>query len=81
MPPKAKSVCRNGHQLKKPNLILHRRVNKKTGEVKIVRECRKCANARYRRMRKAARLAKKRNKKLSEEAIQMSRSGASQHQE
>jgi hypothetical protein len=81
MPPKPKATCRNGHKLKKPNLIIHRRTDKKTGAVKIVRECRECANARYRRTRRAARLARKRNKKLSEEAVKMAQSGASQHQE
>ncbi len=51
---KAKDTCRNGHPMKDPNLIWHKR-----GE-KQIRECRACANLRYRSNRKA----KKRNKAL-----------------
>lgn len=54
MPRKASDTCRNGHPMKDPNLIWHTRGDK------LVRECRRCANARYRANRKA----RKRNKAL-----------------
>lgn len=54
MPPKPSKYCRKGHLKSGKNVITHRRGDK------IVKECRTCANARYR----ALRTARKRNTKL-----------------
>jgi hypothetical protein len=56
MPPKPSKFCRKGHAKTGKNVITHRRGDK------IVKECRTCANARYR----ALRAARKRNAKLLE---------------
>lgn len=45
---KPSETCRNGHPMKDPNLIWHTKANGKR-----VRECRTCANLRYRILRKA----------------------------
>jgi hypothetical protein len=42
--------CRNGHQMAGANLLWHTRYN--DGEKSMVRECRICANARYRKKRR-----------------------------
>jgi hypothetical protein len=56
MPPKLSKYCRKGHAKTGKNVIEHRRGDQ------IVKECRTCANARYR----ALRAARKRNAKLLE---------------
>lgn len=54
MPRTPSTTCRHGHPMKGRNLILHKRGDKTT------RECRTCANDRYR----AKRAARKRNQLL-----------------
>jgi queuine/archaeosine tRNA-ribosyltransferase len=53
-------LCRRGHRKTGKNLILRKRVNKKTGKVQVVKECRTCANASL----QARREAQKRNARL-----------------
>lgn len=54
--------CRNGHKMQGRNLLWHTRYK---GELKLmVRECRICANDRYRTNRAAA----KRNRELEQQA-------------
>jgi hypothetical protein len=57
MPPKPSDRCRKGHLKMGTNVIEHRR-----GGL-IIKECRKCANARYR----LKRAAKRRNQELLKE--------------
>lgn len=57
MPRKASPYCKKGHLKAGENVIEHRRGDK------IIRECRSCANERYRALRKARR----RNAKLMKE--------------
>lgn len=47
------------------NLLWHTRYDRQTGEQSLVRECRECANKRYRTKRSAA----KRNQELEQEAL------------
>ena len=54
------AVCRNGHRMSGKNLLWHTRYDPVTRERFLVRECRVCANARYR----AVRLSRKRNQEL-----------------
>jgi hypothetical protein len=56
--------CRNGHRMAGANLLWHTRYDA-TGKQFLVRECRTCANKRYRDKRSAAR----RNKELDKEAL------------
>lgn len=56
------AVCRKGHKMVEENLIWHTRY--KDGQKHMVRECRTCANARYRINGRARRKAKKRNQEL-----------------
>jgi hypothetical protein len=48
-------LCRRGHRKTGRNLILRKRINKKTGKVQVVKECRKCANASLQARREAHR--------------------------
>jgi hypothetical protein len=57
-------ICRNGHPLAGANLLWHTRYDE-VGDKFMVRECRTCANARYRAKRHATR----RNRQLAEEAL------------
>jgi len=57
MPPKTSDRCRQGHLKMGANVIEHRRGDK------IIKECRQCANARYR----LKRAAKRRNEELLRE--------------
>jgi len=56
--------CRNGHRMTGTNLLWHTRYDA-TGKRFMVRECRACANNRYR----SKRLAERRNLKLEREAL------------
>jgi hypothetical protein len=56
------ACCRHGHPMVGDNLIWHTRY--KDGQKRMVRECRSCANTRYRTNRAAA----QRNLELDEEA-------------
>jgi hypothetical protein len=64
-------MCRNGHKLAGDNLLWHTRYTS-TREKFLVRECRRCANDRYRAKRNAA----KRNRALAEEALASAASNA-----
>lgn len=57
--------CRNGHEMSGQNLIWHTRYDKETGQQSVVRECRACANRRYRTQRSA----QKRNQELDRVAL------------
>jgi hypothetical protein len=54
-------VCHKGHKMAGKNLLWHKRYDK-SGKQYMARECRACANDRYR----ANREAKKRNRELNE---------------
>jgi hypothetical protein len=56
------AVCRNGHKMSGANILWHTRYDKTTGEKRMIRECRACANQRYRLNRKA----RKRNAELEQ---------------
>jgi len=56
--------CRHGHEMAGTNLLWHTRYDS-TGEKSLVRECRSCANSRYRSKRSAAR----RNRELDRQAL------------
>jgi len=58
-------VCRNGHKMAGANLLWHTRYDE-AGNKTMVRECRACANRRYRNKRRAER----RNRRLEKEAIE-----------
>jgi hypothetical protein len=60
--PQPQDRCRNGHKMQGRNLLWHTRY--KDGIQSMVRECRICANDRYRANRTAAR----RNRELAQEA-------------
>jgi hypothetical protein len=57
-------LCRNGHEMAGDNLLWHKRYDA-TGNQFLVRECRTCANQRYRTKRSAAR----RNRDLEVQAL------------
>lgn len=56
--------CRNGHRMAGENLLWHTRYDA-TGKKFLVRECRTCANKRYRTKRSAIR----RNRELDRQAV------------
>ena len=61
--------CRKGHKMAGANILWHTRYDKTTRAKTMVRECRACANARYRAKRKA----RKRNQELNQAAIEAAR--------